>query len=137
MRVTARYCGTRREWWLNYSVYYVHDGNLLAGHRHDWEGITIIFKQAREGEDVWVRHTAVYNRHDKHDIFEWNELETVWGEGDVTTSGNDRYHPKVYVGFFSHAAYRHKCDATQACSTTNGGAGSKLEYRSSDWYRLP
>jgi hypothetical protein len=61
----------------------------------------------------------------------------VYGEGDVISPGNDREHPKVYVGFFSHAAYRHKCDATQGCSTTDGGAGSQLEYRSSDWYSLP
>jgi len=41
---------------LNYDLYYVHDGNLEAGHKHDWEGVTIIFAKdpAANGGDWWV-----------------------------------------------------------------------------------
>ncbi|KAF2023068.1 hypothetical protein EK21DRAFT_81678, partial [Setomelanomma holmii] len=33
------------EWRLDFAVYYVHDGNLGAGHHHDWEGVSIVFKR--------------------------------------------------------------------------------------------
>lgn len=34
-----------------------HDGNLEAGHKHDWEGVTIVFARdpAANGDDWWYR----------------------------------------------------------------------------------
>lgn len=42
--VSATWCGDKKEWRVNYDVYYAHDGASGAGHRHDWEGVTVVFK---------------------------------------------------------------------------------------------
>ena len=42
-------CG--ESWRVNYDVYYVHDGVVLEGHRHDWEGVTVDFKRDSGGAD--------------------------------------------------------------------------------------
>jgi len=54
---SASWCGGDSVWKLNYDLYYVHDGNLEAGHKHDWEGVTIIFAKdpAANGDDWWYR----------------------------------------------------------------------------------
>jgi hypothetical protein len=48
--VGAAWCGNGNngdgEWYIDYDLYYVHDGNLEAGHRHDWEGVTVVFRRA-------------------------------------------------------------------------------------------
>lgn len=91
------------------------------------------------------------------------------GTSDVTEEivGQNKAHPKVYVGFFSHSAFAYKCDscrhtdagefqsasllalATQTANTisltyatpVNQGAATEYianqEYRSNDWWRLP
>jgi hypothetical protein len=52
--VSCRYCppkdgnSAEGEWRINYDLYYVHDGALKAGHKHDWEGVTIVFKTDRD-----------------------------------------------------------------------------------------
>ena len=51
---------------MNYDVYYVHDGVLLEGHRHDWEGVTVVFKRDPSGADWWHR--------DVSDLSEYNLL---------------------------------------------------------------
>ncbi|KAI9717019.1 MAG: hypothetical protein M1812_004954 [Candelaria pacifica] len=112
---SATWCGgPDNVWKLNYDLYYVHDGNLEAGHKHDWEGVTIIFAKdpAAKGGDWWYRAGAQYNHHSHHDWFMYSELHTVTvdipGAGsDVSTqtAGLNLNHPKVYVGFFSHSAY--------------------------------
>ena len=43
---------------MNYDVYYVHDGVILEGHRHDWEGVTPVFKQDASGVDWWQRDVS-------------------------------------------------------------------------------
>lgn len=52
--------------------------------------------------------------------------------------GNDRAHPKVYVGFHSHSAFAHRCDT---CRRTMCGAATEAiadrEYRSNDWWQMP
>ena len=38
--VGAANCGGT--WRVNYDLYYVHDGVMLEGHKHDWEGATVV-----------------------------------------------------------------------------------------------
>lgn len=54
---SASWCCGDNVWKLNYDLYYVHDGNLEAGHGHDWEGVTIVFAKdpAASGDDWWHR----------------------------------------------------------------------------------
>lgn len=80
---------------------------------------------------------AIYNRHAEHDYYDWSELETVFGDDDVREEkyGHLKKHPKAYVGFYSHSAYRNRCDSGKGCSPLNFGP-DKDEYRSNDWYRM-
>jgi hypothetical protein len=50
-------------------------------------------------------------------------VQTVFGEDDVkeSTFGTLKKHPKVYVGFFSHSAFRNKCDQGDGCYLVNPG----------------
>lgn len=54
---SAAWCGDHGGWRINYDVYYVHDGNLGIGHKHDWEGVTILFAKdpAAPNDDWWYR----------------------------------------------------------------------------------
>ncbi len=133
---SASWCGDVDVWKLNFDLYYVHDGNLLAGHRHDWEGVTIVFARdpAANGDNWWYRAVSLnshslynsnlltqtqgaqYNHHEKHDWFKYSELITVTVDtpdasaSDIRNevSGLNLNHPKAYVGFFSHSAYNRK-----------------------------
>ncbi|KAL8767862.1 MAG: hypothetical protein Q9209_005754 [Squamulea sp. 1 TL-2023] len=109
--VGASWCGNVNEWRMQFYNYYVHDGILSAlGHKHDWEGIIIKWQKDPEG-DWWHRAGAIYNKHCMRDHYRWDELATVDvdvpGTTDVTdeATGKNRKHPKVYVGFFSHASF--------------------------------
>lgn len=51
---------------MNYDLYYVHDGVVLEGHRHDWEGVTVVFKQDPSGVDWWHRQVS--------NASEWKQL---------------------------------------------------------------
>lgn len=140
--MSAAYCGD--SWRVNYDLYYVHDGVIFEGHRHDWEGVTVVFKKDPSGVDWWHRQSVIFNKHGWHDHYIWDSLETVQvdipGNSDVRdeTVGNNKNHPKVYVGFFSHSAFAHRCDK---CRHTDSGAATEYianqEYRSNDWWRLP
>ena len=138
--VGTAWCGDDAVWKLNYDIYYVHEGNMLAGHDHDWEGITIVFSRdpGAKGEDWWRRAGAHYNRYNNHDWYKYSDLVSVVveGPGDNYVAseipGGNLKHPKVYVGFFSHSAYARKDDSI----LVNAGPAS-TEYRSDDWWRLP
>lgn len=43
---------------MNYDLYYVHDGVIFEGHRHDWEGVTVVFKKDPSGVDWWHRQVS-------------------------------------------------------------------------------
>ncbi|MCJ1430265.1 hypothetical protein MMC29_008182, partial [Sticta canariensis] len=112
--LSAAFCGDN--WRVNYDLYYVHDGVLLEGHRHDWEGVTVVFKRDPTGADWWHRDSVIYNKHGWRDHYNWIDLQTVQvdrpGASDISEEviGNNRAHPKVYVGFFSHSAFAYRCD---------------------------
>ncbi|KAL8644311.1 MAG: hypothetical protein Q9210_007319, partial [Variospora velana] len=61
--------------------------------------------------DLVAKQGAIYNKHCMHDHYSWEELNTVdvdvAGSTDVKNenTGLNRKHPKVYVGFFSHASF--------------------------------
>ncbi|KAL8982589.1 MAG: hypothetical protein Q9205_002937, partial [Flavoplaca limonia] len=66
----------------------------------------------------------------------------VDGDSDVSNeaTGLNRRHPKVYVGFFSHASFpeinkSRKTVFNVDCPATKDLLGN--EYRSNDWWRLP
>ncbi|KAL8919112.1 MAG: hypothetical protein Q9172_005142 [Xanthocarpia lactea] len=75
------------------------------------------FAPAVDSMPVWMfsrtqkEFGAIYNKHCLHDHYSWDELNTVDvdvpGTTDVKdeTTGLNRKHPKVYVGFFSHASF--------------------------------
>ncbi|KAF2254308.1 hypothetical protein BU26DRAFT_410465, partial [Trematosphaeria pertusa] len=137
--VSATWCPDQQEWRLTFDVYYVHDGNLSAGHPHDWEGIIVVFRKdpGARGEDWWVASGVIFNRHHWHDYYDWADVNTVSGLDDVRADvlGSGKNHPKVYVGLYSHSAYRSKCDI--GCGNlVNTGPLVWNEYRSSDWFRL-
>ncbi|CAL8584840.1 hypothetical protein XPA_010423 [Xanthoria parietina] len=144
--VGASWCGNRGEWRIQFYNYYVHDGILSeAGHRHDWEGIVVKWKKDPEG-DWWHRAGAIYNKHCMHDHYTWDQLNTVDvdvpGTSDITneSTGLNRKHPKVYVGFFSHASFP---EINKSRKTIFNGECPKYsdllgnEYRSNDWWRMP
>lgn len=89
------------------------------------------------GEDWWVASGVIFNRHHWHDYYDWADVNTVSGLDDVRADvlGSGKNHPKVYVGLYSHSAYRSKCDI--GCGNlVNTGPLVWNEYRSSDWFRL-
>ncbi|KAL8627243.1 hypothetical protein Q9189_007064 [Teloschistes chrysophthalmus] len=109
--VGAMWCENVKEWRVQFYNYYVHDGILSGfGHKHDWEGVVVKWKQDPEG-DWWHRAGAIYNKHCMHDHYSWDQLNTVHVDVPGTTDvrderqGLNREHPKVYVGFFSHASF--------------------------------
>ncbi|KAL9630914.1 MAG: hypothetical protein Q9204_004482 [Flavoplaca sp. TL-2023a] len=110
--VGARWCDGLKEWRIQYYNYYVHDGILSKmGHRHDWEGIVVKWQKDPEG-DWWHRSGAIYSKHCLRDHYDWDQLNTVDvdvtdGPSDIAdeATGLNRRHPKVFVGFFSHASF--------------------------------
>ncbi|KAL8864260.1 MAG: hypothetical protein Q9174_007415, partial [Haloplaca sp. 1 TL-2023] len=144
--VSASWCGNVGEWRMQFYNYYVHDGILSElGHRHDWEGIVVKWKKDPEG-DWWHRAGAIYNKHCLHDHYTWEELNTVdvdvAGSTDVSNenTGLNRKHPKVYVGFFSHASFP-EIDTSR--KTIYNGECPKYkdllgnEYRGNNRWRMP
>ncbi|KAL9627599.1 MAG: hypothetical protein Q9204_006453 [Flavoplaca sp. TL-2023a] len=165
--VGAVYCDDSDEWRIQYYNYYVyaplitsfvrcglarqpltlasHDGVMsFLGHVHDWEGIVVKWQRDAEGDNWWHRSGAIYNKHCFHDHYEWDQLNTVDVDvgSDVSNeaTGLNRKHPKVYVGFFSHASFpeiykSRKTHLNADCPELRDLLGN--EYRSNDWWRLP
>ncbi|MCJ1273319.1 hypothetical protein MMC21_001109 [Puttea exsequens] len=116
---------------------------MLEGPKHDWEGATVVFKKDPSGKDWWYRDSIVDNEHSWHNHYGWGDITTIAvdvpGTSEVTdeTVSKRLNHPKIYVGFFSHAAFPDKDTSRQ----TKAAPGSKDiaddEYRSNDWWRLP
>ena len=55
--VSAKYCDSHQQWRVTYSVYWVHDGALSEGHRHDWESVTVAWKSS-DGGTNWDRDVS-------------------------------------------------------------------------------
>ncbi len=64
--VSAGYCEEKREWRVNYALYFVHSGHLLGGQKHDWESVTVVFKEDVEFEDWWHRDVSLPKPSDAH-----------------------------------------------------------------------
>ncbi|CAO1605302.1 hypothetical protein XANCAGTX0491_008823 [Xanthoria calcicola] len=162
--VGASWCGNRGEWRMSSTTTMCkpsagvrddqtlitnttsHDGILSTlGHKHDREGIVVKWKKDPQG-DWWHRAGAIYNKHCMHDHYTWDQLNTVDvdvpGTSDITneSTGLNRKHPKVYVGFFSHASFP---EINKGRKTIFNGECPKYrdllgnEYRSNDWWRMP
>ena len=142
-----------------------HDGASIQGHRHDWEGITVVWGQD-EAADWFHRTGAFYHQHDDHKYYSWDQLMTVnvdnvddpaashvasefpgntpGGDNDVAdeNTGQMKRHPKVFVGFFSHASFKDVDTSRKTnfqCSPSLAGCESDRshEYRAGKWWRLP
>ena len=113
------------------------------GHKHDWEGVTVIFKTESSGQDWWYRDSIVFNEHGWKNHYGWKDIITVDvdvpGTSDVTdeTVGKGKRHPKVFVGFLSHSAFKDKDTSRQTMAAPATKAIANDEYRSNDWWRLP
>ncbi|ORY08992.1 hypothetical protein BCR34DRAFT_665774 [Clohesyomyces aquaticus] len=138
--VSAGYCPQRHEWWIDYDSYFEHDGNSDAGHRHDWEGITIVFTPDPNylEADWWMARGVIFHRHQFNDYYLWKDLMTVSGESDIRDESYGKLlkHPKAFIGLYSHATFRAKCDIGCGSLINAQAPVSLREYRSSDWYRL-
>ncbi|KAF2664509.1 hypothetical protein BT63DRAFT_483213 [Microthyrium microscopicum] len=134
--VTPKYCSDLNQWRITYSVYYVHDGAMSEGHRHDWEDVTVVWTPT-ENEDNWQRNSVLLSQHGGRAHLGWGDVETVNGDEDVrdTSHGNYRAHPKVYVGFFKHPHFANKDDSF--LTEDNLPSQRDEEYRSDDWYYIP
>ena len=132
--VSAAFCGDN--WRINYDLYYVHDGVLLEGHKHDWEGVTVVFKPEATMQNWWYRDSMIYNKHGDHNQYDWGDIITV--DVDVfpgptdfmdETVGNKKKHGKVFVGFYSHAAF----PDIDTSRLTDDTLNPDNEYRSNDF----
>ncbi|KAI9786311.1 MAG: hypothetical protein M1816_008052 [Peltula sp. TS41687] len=135
--ITAFYCGFENTWRVKYDIYYVHDGDLGpgGGHKHDWEGAMVVWKEDPGDADMWHRDRLVLSQHSGHASRGWGEIQSVDGVGDVKDdNGKYRKHPKVYAGFFKHANF---FDKKTSMNVYFPGAGDSAEFRSNDWYYLP
>ncbi|KAH0551444.1 hypothetical protein GP486_007341, partial [Trichoglossum hirsutum] len=133
--VTAKYCSSLKQWRVTYSAYYVHDGVMSEGHRHDWESATVVWKD--NGDNLWQRNALILSQHSGHAIYGWGDINSVDGEGDVRDESTGAYkaHPKVYVGFFKHPGFINRDTHLLTLDLTPAQRGS--EYRSNDWYYIP
>lgn len=85
---------------------------------------------------MWQPHEVVFRQHGIKVHKQWNKVMTVDGESDVRTNTfANKAHPKVYIGFYSHASFPDKCD--MGCGDLVNSGPSRYEYRSSDWWRIP
>lgn len=55
--VSAKYCDNHQQWRVTYSLYWVHDGALSEGHRHDWESATVAWSSS-DGGTNWDRNVS-------------------------------------------------------------------------------
>jgi hypothetical protein len=55
--ISAKYCDNHKQWRVTYSVYWVHDGALSEGHRHDWESATVAWT-SNDGGTNWDRNAS-------------------------------------------------------------------------------
>lgn len=63
---------------------------------------------------------VIFNRHGHKDYYDWKDIITVDIENlEDETIGTLKSHPKVFVGFYSHAAFRQKCDAKVTSSSAS------------------
>ena len=94
--INAIYCTDRDQWRVTYSLYYVHDGALSEGHKHDWESATVAWGRAPDGSDQWQRQALILSEHSGHNTYSWNDIESVDDAGDRDEStGQYKRHPKV------------------------------------------
>ena len=73
---------------MNFDLYYVHDGVILEGHRHDWEGVTVVFKKDSSGVDWWHRdvRNSSGNKH-LRDLNDPSLLFLTSTAGTIITAG--------------------------------------------------
>lgn len=104
--VDAVHCANgKSRWIINYLLYFVHDGSTeIAGHKHDWEHVSVMWFESENATDWWYRGAVVYSQHGKELSYRWDAITTV-DEEDVknTTVGMMKNHPKAFVGMYKHA----------------------------------
>lgn len=128
------YCSDKDQYRVTYSLYYVHDGALSEGHRNDWESATVAWSRQTDGADEWVRDQLILSEHSGHKTYSWSDIESVDDSTDQDEgTGQNKTHPKVYVGFFKHANFPNR--------KTNINVYDALapddEFRSHDWIYMP
>lgn len=64
----SKKCDKDNTWKIIYYVYFPKD----TGHRHDWEGIVLSFKD--NGNDTWIRDAAKMEQDGKHKEIKWEHL---------------------------------------------------------------
>ena len=93
-------CRLEEEIRVSYTIYQPSSYFFEGGHVHDFEGIYVIWKL--DG-DRWRRDELVMGRHGTWKSRVWNAAES-WDTG-YTTAGLGLAHPRMFVGWASHAMF--------------------------------
>ena len=108
----------------SYTIYQPSSYFFGGGHRHDMEGIYVIWK-LRGGK--WYRDELVMGRHGDWVSRPWEEAES-WN-ANFTKAGLGLRHPRIFVSWASHAMFNNqKTTFTDIASQLDGN-----EYRSSKY----
>ena len=99
--ISSIWCGRTKEWRVNYSLYYVHDGSMSEGHKHDWESATVVWTD--DGSNAtWQCNSLILSYHGQYHRYTRSAIQSV-DKDDYRNEniGGMNAHPKVYVGFIN------------------------------------
>jgi hypothetical protein len=112
-----------------YTIYIPNSGFKPSGHRHDFEGIVVVWK--RDG-DKWTRDRLLMSYHGKWPSQDWDSAES-WN-ADFSSAGLGREHPRIFVGWGSHAMFNNQqTDVTDVLSQYGNDEYRHDKYPSSNF----
>ncbi|KAF7557393.1 hypothetical protein G7Z17_g646 [Cylindrodendrum hubeiense] len=121
---SVKRCGNN--WKIIYYVYFKKD----TGHKSDWEGIVVSFKN--NGGDSWVRDTVRMEQDGKHKQINWGDInDTFDGLDDWKNfQQKNRDHGKFYFGKFHHSVHQdwHTTSYKDTC-----GPNADYDFRNGDY----
>ena len=98
---SAKECITNNEIRVSYTLYIPNSYFVGGGHRHDFEGVVVVWKK-RDGEK-WTRDRLLMSSHGKYVSQSWDKAES-WN-ANWSSAGLGREFPRVFVGWGSHAMF--------------------------------
>ena len=104
-------CRAESEIRVSYTIYQPSSYFFEGGHIHDFEGIYVIWKL--DG-DRWRRDELVMGRHGNWKSRWWRDVES-WNPS-YTEAGLGFEHPRIFVGWASHAMFNNQGGLTDIIS---------------------
>lgn len=106
-----------------FNIYFVKDGFVPGGHKHDFEHFILVWKK---NGNSWSRDRMLLGRHGHHVTQAWRSAES-W-DGSRGSAGLGREFPRIFVGWGKHAIFNHQGGLTDITSQSTNNEFRSAKY---------